>query len=169
MSVPSMPRLVAWDRASGRERTLVVTATIVIVLALFYGLAWPALLRDIERTRQDLARERATLAYLQQRMQPVRSTAAPPGGAAVDPARRPAADPGARAEVERVLAAHALGGANIDTREGQLTLVLAAAPFDPLVAALVEITRTTGLRVIEARLAARVEPGTVRAELALAR
>jgi type II secretory pathway component PulM len=148
-----------WDRASPRERALLSVGAAFVVLALFYGLAWPALSRDIARLRDDVARDRATLAYLQARAAPTRSDASP-GAPVVD----------ARATVERVLAAHGLATqAQVEAREGRIGVVLAAVPFDALVRALDDLARSSGVRVLDARITARVEPGSVRAELALGR
>jgi type II secretory pathway component PulM len=161
--------LATWDRASLRERLLVGFAVVLVVLGLFYGVAWPALTRDIERTRQDLAHDRATLAYLQGRLQPVRGSAGPAGASPVAPLPTGPADAQTRAGVARVLAAHGFADAQVDLRDGRLGVVIPGAPFEALVAALDEIRRSTGLRVVEARLAARVDPGTVRADLTLGR
>jgi general secretion pathway protein M len=150
----------AWDRASPRERLLLAWGSLVVVLAVLYAVAWQPLTRDIARTHEMLARDRATLAVLQGYTQPQRSagtTQAPPSDA--------------RAAVERALDARGLRAATsqIDTRDNRVSLVLGAVPFDALVTLLDELARTERVRVIEARLTARVEPGTVRAELTLGR
>lgn len=150
----------AWDRASPRERLLLRWGAWVVVLAVLYAVAWPPLTRDIERTREGLERDRATLAVLRGYAQPQTSAGA------MAPA---AADP--RASVERALEARGLRGAAtaLDAREGRVSLVLGAVPFDALIALLDDLARTDRLRVIEARVTARVEPGTVRTELTLGR
>ena len=48
-------------------------------------------------------------------------------------------------------------------------MVLDAVRLDALVGLVDDLARTAGLRVVEARLLARVEPGTVRAEMTLGR
>lgn len=148
----------AWDRATARERTLVALAAFVVVAGVWLGVAWPALERDIARTEAATARERADYAYLA-------ALAQPSPGAAV----APAAD--ARAAVEAALAARGLRPAvtSLELRDGRVSLVLGAVAFDALVAALDALARDSGLRIIEARIAARVEPGMVRAELVLGR
>ena len=50
-----------------------------------------------------------------------------------------------------------------------MRIVFADVGVDPLVALLDTLYRDAQLRVVEATLTARVEPGTVRAELTLAR
>jgi hypothetical protein len=57
----------------------------------------------------------------------------------------------------------------LDVQDGRVRLTFAAVRFDALVALLDALARTDGLRAVDAVLAARVEPGTVRAELTLAR
>ena len=56
-----------------------------------------------------------------------------------------------------------------EATEGAFRIVIDAAPFDALVHALDTLARDEGIRVADATVTARVEPGTVRAELALAR
>jgi general secretion pathway protein M len=149
----------AWYRASPRERVLLRWGAVVVLLALLYAVAWQPLARDIARVRETLARDRATLDVLRSYAQPQRS------------AGTTSAPPDVRAAVERALDAHGLrvtAGAP-DARDNRVSLVLGAVPFDTLVALLDELSRTDHVRVIEARLTARVDPGTVRAELTLGR
>jgi type II secretory pathway component PulM len=160
MSVTPAALAHAWDRASPRERLLLRWAAIVVVLAVLYAAAWPPLARDIDRTREAVARDRATLALLQSYTQPQRSA----GTTAEAPTD-------VRAAVERALDSRGLRAAasGLEAREGRVSLVLPAVPFDALVAMLDDVSRSDRVRVIEARLTARVEPGTVRAELTLGR
>jgi type II secretory pathway component PulM len=76
-----------------------------------------------------------------------------------------------RASIEQVFARHALPYRVLDAQagEGRLRIVIEAAPFDALVRALDALSREDGVRVTDATLTARVDPGTVRAELELAR
>jgi type II secretory pathway component PulM len=57
----------------------------------------------------------------------------------------------------------------LEWRDGRAHVVLAAVGYDALVGALEALQRDAGLRVVEATLTARVEPGTVRADFTLAR
>jgi type II secretory pathway component PulM len=70
-----------------------------------------------------------------------------------------------------VLDTHDLRSAatSLDARDDRVSLVLGAVRFDALIAMLDDLARRDRIRVVEARLAARVEPGTVRAELTLGR
>ena len=79
------------------------------------------------------------------------------------------ADP--RAAVERVLAERGLRPAvtALESRKGRVRLTFAAVRFDALSSVARHVgAHRGGLRAVEAVLAARVEPGTVRAELTLA-
>ena len=150
----------ALDAASPRERRLVVTAALVVVLAVLYVVAWTPLTRDIERARDNLARDRATLAAMQRLDASSAAPASVSPPAAVEP----------RAAVLAALDARGLrGAAQVDLREGRVSMVLGAVPLDALVGLADDLQRTAGLRVVEARLLARVEPGTVRAEITLGR
>jgi type II secretory pathway component PulM len=83
----------------------------------------------------------------------------------------PAAIGEPRVALDRVLAQHGLRSAvtQSEWQDGRARLVFAAVGFDALVAALEALQREGRLRVVEATLTARVEPGTVRAEVVLAR
>jgi len=155
-----LPVAAAWDRASPRERSLAGWGFALLALALLHALAWQPLMQDLQRSREALLRERATLQRLQARVQPERdaATAAMPMTSV-----RPA--------VERVLDAHGLRSANVqlDVHGDRVSLLLSGVRFDALVELVDELSRTAGIRVLEARLIARVQPGTVRAELTFGR
>ncbi len=160
---PSLPS--GWrgalDGASPLRRTAAAVAALLAGLALVHALAWPPLARDIERTRESLARDRATLASLERD-----AVAAPAAPVATFP---PLAD--ARVAVARVLDARGLRtpGTQVEAREARVLAVLDAARFDALVAAVDDLARVERLRLVEARMIARIEPGTVRAELTFSR
>jgi len=151
----------ALDAASPRERRLVVAAALVVVLAVLYVVAWTPLTRDIERARDSLARDRATLAAMQR----LDASSAAPASATPAPTVEP------RTAVLAALDARGLRGAaaQVELREGRVSMVLGAVPLDALVGVVDDLQRTAGLRVVEARLLARVEPGSVRAEITLGR
>jgi general secretion pathway protein M len=150
----------AWNRAAPRERMWLVSGGVLVALALAYALIWQPLLRDLDRTGEALTRDRATLALLKSYGES-RATGAVIEAAPVD----------VRAAVERALDARQLrnAAAPLEPRDGRVSLVLGAVPFDALVALLDDLARTDHLRVIDARLTARVEPGMVRAELTVGR
>jgi len=137
-----------------RLATGVLVAAVVAV-----ALTWP--LRDaIARAREDVARQRALLTVARTRVAE---------NAALE--RAPAAADGdRRAAIERVLSERGLRFSRVDPQGAEgIRYVIDSAPFDALVHALDALARDAHARVVEASLAARVEPGTVRAELAFAR
>jgi type II secretory pathway component PulM len=152
----------AWDRASRREHALIIAAAIVVVLAAAWAWLWQPMNADIARLQRDLPRAHSGLATARAQADDLIALQRTSG-----PARN--ADP--RAAVERVLAEGGLRPAvtALDVQDGRVRLTFAAVRFDALVAALDALARTDGLRAVDAVLAARVEPGTVRAELTLAR
>jgi type II secretory pathway component PulM len=77
----------------------------------------------------------------------------------------------ARADLERVLAQQNLRAllTQQDWKDGRARLTFGAVQYDALIAALEALQRDARLRIVEATLTARIEPGTVRAELVLAR
>jgi type II secretory pathway component PulM len=98
-----------------------------------------------------------------------RKTTEEAAGLARTPAAPAAADP--RATLDRILAQQNLRGAvtQLDWQEGRARVVFAAVPYDTLIALLEALQREGNLRVVDATLTARVDAGTVRAELTLAR
>jgi type II secretory pathway component PulM len=139
-----------------RAAWLGVGVLVAIVVAV--ALTWP--LRDaIARAGEDLAQQRALLDVLRARIAEnvALERAAPlPGG-------------DRRAAIERVLAEHGLRFVRDAQDADGNRYVIESAPFDVLVRTLDALARDAHARVVEATLAARVEPGTVRAELAFAR
>jgi type II secretory pathway component PulM len=159
--VPSSIAL-RWDRASPRERRWVIAAAIVVVGALAWALVWVPMNGDIARTRDALARDQALLASARaQRDESVALERIAPRAQSGDP----------RAAVERVLATRGLRtpATQIDEKDGRVRVVLDAVAFPALMSALGTLARDENLRVAEGALSARVEPGSVRADLTLAR
>lgn len=152
----------AWDRASRRERRIVITGSIIVVIAVVWGLLWQPLRSDIERTREERVRIGTLLAQTRAAFDEGAGLArASPKAGAVDP----------RGAVTRVFADHGIrvAPASVDLRDSRVHVLLDDVRFDALVAALAALARDEGLRPVEAMLTARVEPGTVRAELTFAR
>ena len=117
---------------------------------------------SIAQLREDVARDRMLLDVARAR------TAE---SATLARAGVPAGNPDVRAAIDRVLSANGLRYAAVNARgDGDAQrIVVDAAPFDALVRALDALMRDEGVRVVDATLAARVDPGTVRAELAFGR
>jgi len=152
----------AWDRASLRERRLTMVAAAVVAIALGWGLLWQPLKSDTERTREERVRMSTLLVLTRTSFEEGAGLVrASPKVNASDPR-----DAVARAFADRGLRIPA--GA-IDLRDNRVHVVLPDARFDALIAALDSLARDDGLRPVEASLTARVEPGTLRAELTFAR
>ena len=152
----------AWDRASLRERRLAMLAIAVVAVALGWGLLWLPLKSDIERTREERVRVSTLLAL-------TRTSFEEGAGLLRASPKVNASDP--RGAIARAFAERGLrmpAGA-IDLRDNRVHVVLSEVRFDALIAALDSLARDDGLRPVEASLTARVEPGTLRAELTFAR
>jgi type II secretory pathway component PulM len=151
-----------WATKSAGERRLVVAFAAAVGVALAWLVVWQPVQRDLDALRGNAAAERAALAQGER-------TAAELAGLARTPPARPAAD--GTADLERVLAERGLraGVTELEWKDGRARVSFAAVRFDQLIGALDALQREARLRVVEATLTARVDPGTVRAELVLAR
>lgn len=151
-----------WARASVRERRLVLLAGAVVVAALGWTFVWQPAQGDIARLERDLPRQRAVLAAARAQADAIVALERTPAPArAIEPL----------AAVERVVAERGLRPAAslLDFSEGRVRLTFAAVRFDALPGLLDALTKTAGVRVADATITQRVEPGMVRAELALVR
>ena len=152
----------AWDRASLRERRLALAAAVAVVIALGWALVWQPLNADVGRAREERARVNTLLALTRASFDEgaglVRASPKVNGGDPRDAVARAFADRGLRIPT---------GG--IDVRDNRVHVVLPEVRLDALVAALDALARDDGLRPVEASLTARVDPGTLRAELSFAR
>jgi type II secretory pathway component PulM len=152
----------AWDRASRRERRVATIGGIVVSIALLWGLLWQPLRSDMARTRDERMRVAALL---------TQNRASFDEGAGLARASPMANSADPRSAVARALADQGIRipAGSVDLRDNRVRVVLPDVRFDALVAALAALVRDEGLRAVEATLTARVEPGTVRAELTFAR
>jgi type II secretory pathway component PulM len=152
----------AWDRMSRRERRFTGAAAGVVLVAVAWSLVWQPMQEDSLRTRRDLQRERAVLAA-------ARAQAAEIAGLQRGTQLNFSGDP--RLAIERVLGERGLKGAltALEVKDNRTTITFTAIGFDALIGLLDTLAKADGLRVIEATLVSRMEPGTVRAEIALAR
>ena len=157
------PWLERW-RASRtpRERAVVAALVVVIVVALAWLAIWQPLQRDLGALASAAPAERQALAAARKMADEMAAL----GRNA--PVRR-ASD--ARAELERVLNERGVRGSvtSLDWQDGRARIVFADVSVEMLVALLDTLERDGQLRVIEGTLTARVDPGTVRAELTLSR
>ena len=147
---------------SPAERRSIVLLAIVVVAALSWSMLWVPLARDTAALRLARSTNAAALSEAHDRAKEATELAR-------TAARTPTLDP--RAELDRVLAQQNLRPAvtSVDWRDGRAQLVFAAISFDNLISFLELLQRDAKLRVVEATMTARVEPGIVRAELTLAR
>lgn len=151
----------AWARASTRERRLVVVAALVVLGGAGYAWLWQPMVADTARLSRDLPRERAMLAAARAQaaeLVALAKTPVPPRGP-LGPA------------IEHALAEQGLrpDGGVLDEKEGRVRVNLASVRFDALVQFLATLAQKSAVRVIEATVTQRVEPGLVRAELVLGR
>ncbi len=152
----------AWDRASTRERKLIVFVILVVIAAAGWSWLWQPILADLARMQRVRTNEQQVLATARAQANELVALQRTSGGAK-------SGDP--RAAVERALAERGLRSAvlALDSQDGRVRVTLSAVRFDALIALLDTLGKDQGLRAAEAVLAARVEPGTVRAELTLSR
>ena len=135
---------------------------LVAIATVAWLVLWQPLARDIAALRVANARDAVALAEARRMTDEIAGLAR-----AVAPAA--AADP--RADFERIVTELGVRGAltQQEWKDGRASVVFGAVAFDALVATLEALQRDARLRVVEATITARVEPGTVRAELVLAR
>ena len=152
----------AWDRMSSRDRRLAVGVAAIVVFALAWLWLWQPLQDDTQRVRRDLLRDRATLAAARAQATEIpglqRGTQNPTAG-----------DP--RLALERVLNERALKSSltSLDVKDSRMYVTFSAIGFEALIGMLDALAKADGLRPVEATLTPRVEPGSVRAEITLAR
>lgn len=151
----------AFDGMSASRRAVSIALAIVVVCAVA-ALVALRLHDAIVRSQQSVSRERLLLDVARGRVAETATLAR---------ATAPERSGDIHAAIERVLAANGLRYSKLDAQRGDdaQRIVIEAAPFDALVRALDELMREDGVRVVDASLAARVDAGTVRAELALTR
>lgn len=150
-----------WAQKSRGERRIVAAFSALVVAVLGWRALWLPLVDDLAALRANAPAARAALAEAHRMADEIAGLARAPSP--------PAAD--ARALLEQGLAAANLRQAvtQIEWQDGRARVVFAAVDFARLVAMLEALQRDAGFAVVEATLTARVEPGTVRAELVLAR
>ena len=156
----SLTRALDGARLSRRRAWIALaSAAALVVIAIVVALP----LQDaIARKREDVAHTRLVLDV-------ARARAAE--NVTLARANVPASRGELRATIDRIFAAQGLRYKPLDAQASDATLriVIDAAPFAALVRALDALARDGGVRIAEASLTARIDPGTVRAELALTR
>ena len=151
----------AWDRASPRERVAIVAGLAVVLGALGWAFVWQPLTRDLDRMRESSPLDTATLNRARAMADDIAgmSRSAPVSRGEL------------RSTVERALGDRGLRApaVAIEPQDDRVKVIVPAVPFATLVAALDAIRKDTAAFVVEGVITPRVEPGTVRAELVLAR
>ncbi len=151
-----------WVTKTASARRIVACIAAVALATLAWWLVWQPLVRDIAVMRAVQARDASVLSAATKMADEI-------AGLARTSVPEPA--PNARADLERVLAQQGLRSVvtQLEWQEGRARLVFADVKFDALVAALEALQRDARLRVVEGTLTARVEPGSIRAELVIGR
>jgi len=151
-----------WMRISPRERWLIALGTALVVAVVGYAFVWEPIARDLSAMR-------ATLEKTDARVRHARTAADEIAGLAREVRAPRTADP--RAATEQVITATGLRGelTAIGASEGRIRVTFAAIDFTRLASLVDALGRDEQLFVAEALVAARVVPGSVRAELTLAR
>ena len=150
----------AFDRLDPPKRRLLIIVAIAAGAALVAAIALP--MHDaVGRAREDVARNRLLLDIAKARVAENLTLAR---------ASAPERNADLRTAIDRVLAAQGLRYVALDAgdAEGGQRIVIASARFDLIVRALDALAHHEGVRVVDATLTPLVEPGMLRAELALA-
>ena len=154
-------RLVRWWQLRSRgERALLASVAGLAVVAIVWLLVWQPLTRDSARLERQLAAQRVTLAEARRQADDIAGLARlAPASIARDP----------RGEVDAALTRQGLKGAvtAIERTDERVRLTFDSIAFDALTALLETLQRDAKLRALELSVAARVEPGMVRAEVTL--
>jgi len=147
---------------SPAERGIAVTLFVAVAAALLWVMVWQPLSRDTVALRVARAANASTLAEARDRVKEL---------AELSRTSAKTASVDARADLDRALSQLNLRTAatSVEWREGRASLVFAAIGYDTLIGLIDALQRDARLRVVEATITARVDPGTVRAELTLAR
>ena len=139
-----------------------MTGVIAVLLAVTLAIAWQPLTDAISRARDDVARTRVELAIARERAAETESLVR---GAA------PSSTADVRSAVTRVFGEHSLQSTPVDAKsaDGRFAVIVADARFDAVVNAIDALASNEGIRLVEGTVTARVDPGSVRAELTFAR
>jgi type II secretory pathway component PulM len=150
-----------WTALPVRDRRALGAACALVLILAAWSLVWRPMVRDVATMRAAIPREASALAE-------GRLLAEEIAGLARAPAAPRSDEP--RVALERTLTGSGLRGAvtQLDWQEGRARVVFAAVAFDRLVGLLETLQRDGRLRVVEAVVTARIDPGSVRAEITLA-
>jgi type II secretory pathway component PulM len=148
-----------WHRLSLREQRMVAAAALVVFATIAWLGLWTPMTTDITRLARDVPRMEALAAAARAQADDIVALGRTPAPARADPL--PAA--------ERVLAERNLPPAvgALDLADGRVRMSFAMVRFDALAPLLDALARTGGLVPVDITLQPRVEPGYVRADIAL--
>ncbi len=149
-------------RRSRRERALLTAGALALAAAVGAWGVWLPLTADLARMRSAAPQSRAALAEAR------RMTEAIP---ALARTARPVPTGPARATVAQAVASMsaAVPGIEIDAQDDRVRVTFPAVPIDALVRLIESLQREAQLQLVDARLTARVDAGSVRAELIFGR
>jgi type II secretory pathway component PulM len=157
------PAVARWAAArTMRERGALAALAVLLAALLGWFAVWQPLQRDLASLQVAVPAERRALVSARRMVDEMAALSRnAPAPRAVD----------ARAELERIVAERGLRPAltEISWQDERARLVFADVSLDALVPFLDALARDARLTIREATLTARVEPGTVRAEITLAR
>lgn len=148
-----------WSALGTRERRFVVAGALVVGAAIANAFLWQPVVADLPRAERDAARS-------ERRLERARADAVA-GAARGEASARDPIDVSIRSALAR--SGIAAADATLEPQAERATLVLASVRFDTLVALLDALARHAAIHVVDATITARAEPGSVRAELTLAR
>jgi general secretion pathway protein M len=159
LAVPALSRW--WAQKTRRERAIIAVLALVVAIAILWLAVWRPMRQDSAMLRAAAPVARSELAEGERMAGEI---------AGLERAAPTPPPPEAQAALERIMNERLAqgGAAHVEWRDGRAHVALDAVRFDALVTALDALQREAQLRVVEATLTARVEPGTVRAELTVA-
>lgn len=163
---PHLPRSARvsrwWAAKRPYERRVVAAFAVLVVVTMGWLALWQPLQQDLAALRGAAPAERGALAEGERIAAEIAALAR---AAPLPP------PPDAQSALERILSERGLrsSATQVDWRDGRARVAIDAVRFDTLVAALDVLEHDARLRIVEATLTARVDPGTVRAELVVAR
>jgi general secretion pathway protein M len=150
-----------WDKLGTRKRRLVWAVTVVLALALLYGIVWNPMQRSLAKLRADLPTERAQLATMRAQ------------ATLVERVRRGASvkQPDNLASfAAQTAASHGLTGAmsRVEPEGSNAARVqLDGVPYGELLAWLADMQQNGAIRVETANIEAQTKAGAVNARLLL--
>lgn len=154
-----VPMLTWWQAKSPRERRIFRVLAVLVLIAVLWAGVWQPLQRDVRRLRLENEREQSALVQARRDADDIGQLQRAALPATTDE----------RTYLDRSLASSGLRNAVTDLQwqQSRARVTFAAVDFAAMIKWLDALQREAGLVVQEATLSARVDPGSVRAELVL--